>query len=38
MIIPTLTREEAIQNVMASSKPSLVSIGYGGDDEQTYLR
>ena len=33
MIIPTLTREEAIQNVMASSKPSLVSLGYGGDVE-----
>ncbi|OCF79439.1 hypothetical protein AS299_15020 [Citrobacter freundii] len=31
MIIPTLTRAEAIQNIISSSKPSLVSIGYGGD-------
>ena len=31
MIIPTLTRAEAIQNMISSSKPSLVSIGYGGD-------
>lgn len=33
MIIPTLTRAEAIQNIISSSKPSLVSFGYGGDLE-----
>ncbi len=33
MIIPTLTRAEAIQNIISSSKPSLVSFGYGGNLE-----
>lgn len=33
MIIPTLTRAEAIQNIISSSKPSLVSFGCGGDLE-----
>lgn len=33
MIIPVLTRAEAIQNIISSSKPSLVSFGCGGDIE-----
>ena len=33
MIIPTLTSDEAIQNIIACTKPSLVSIGYGEDLE-----
>ncbi len=31
MIIPTLTRAEAIQNIIATNKPSLVCIGHAGD-------
>lgn len=33
MIIPSLTRAEAIHNMISSSKPSLVSFGCGGDIE-----